>query len=96
MKMFQNRRPQFVPVTLENGVKASVQTATISDWTTHHGQTIPGVKVNSLLSKQVGNSIIIAKSADGPAFSVTKDDLEVFAAQYLKGIGYSVSPQTQK
>ena len=91
MKKFNAQASRFVPIVLKNGVKASVETATISDWTTHHGKTAAGVQVQSLLSKQIDNSVILTKSPASPAFSVSKDDLEVFAAQYLTGLGYSVS-----
>jgi len=92
MKKSYSKRTRLVPVNLEDGTSAKIDANSISGWDVHHGITAKGVKVNSLNSKRIGNSIILRAGESNTAFSVSADEFEVASVQLLKDQGYEVKP----
>lgn len=85
-----------VPVILEPGIMAAINPHDIpeSKWDHHHGKTATGVKVNSLQSVSIGESLLIRKNTGGPTLSVSMAEFEVAAAQILTGMGYKMQAPT--
>ena len=86
------KQSKTVPFIMENGTKAFVNTAEISQskWNYHHGKTAAGQEVQSLQSTEVGNSLLIRKDNSGPTLSVSQDEFEVAAVQILTAKGFTV------
>jgi hypothetical protein len=77
-----------VPVTI-HGATVMIDANSISDWRKHHGTTAAGVKVNSLSTKQIGDSTVIG--AGRGKLSVLTDELEVVSVDLLTDLGYTVT-----
>lgn len=60
----------------------------IENWKKYHGVTVTGAKVNSIMASTKDDSVFLKKG--GTILSVTKDELEVFARQYLSNNGFTV------
>lgn len=88
-----NKRTQTVPVLLKGGLMARVNPQDIPDnkWDHHHGTTANGVKVNSLKTTKIDDTILIQNGSGGPTFSTTMGEFEVAAVQILSGLGYDVT-----
>jgi hypothetical protein len=82
-----------IPFQFDGGLSAKLTNPSeIKNWTTHHGMTKAGVKVNSLSSAKVGDSIFIKRDDSSPILSVGIDELEVFVIQQAVLFGYTLTP----
>ncbi len=63
-------------------------------WKIHSGYArVANEQVDSLMSHQVeGSSLLTIKTYDGSQLTVTEAEAEVFATQYLNGLGYNLKP----
>ena len=86
----RNSQGQFANVKFSDGNKGKIAIGSISNWNNHHGMTSTGAKVNSLQSSTIGLTTII-KTQGGSVLSAPTNDVEVFAVDLLKGLGYTIS-----
>ena len=93
---FQGNKAK-VPVITNEGITAFVNPNDIpSDkWEHHHGQTATGIKVNSLLSFKVGDSLLL-RTKTSLTLSVSQDEFEVAAVQLLTDMGYEITVPATK
>ena len=87
-----------VPMILASGAIGKIDTSTLpaKDWNVHSGR-VPVSKedVHSLQSQKIaGTKSMVIKTESGAKLSVTQGEAEVFSADYLIGLGYTVkAPQ---
>ena len=89
---FKASTAHFIPFVMPDGTTATTTRDKIQGWTPHHGKTAAGQQVKSLQSKVIGESLFVTKIGGGPVLSAGKDEFEVFAMQYLTGLGFTVTP----
>lgn len=95
----KTKRSSLVPAILAAtaaAIKVDTETLPKGSWRTHSGKApVAGEEVHSLQSQKIaGTKNIVLKAESGRQLSVTMGEAEVFSADFLKGLGYSVTAPT--
>ena len=94
--MKENRfsRRTFVPaILLANSARTLVDTSTLpaKDWKVHSGVApVANEEVHSIKSQEIAGTRNMVIDVGGKQLSATKAEVEVFATDYLKSLGYTI------
>ena len=86
------KKPVLTIAVMFGGIAASVNPRQL-DWKTYHGTAADGTEVKSLAAAEVKDDAgtVVIKKPNGKWTTYRGNELEVFAAQFLKDKGYAIT-----